>query len=411
MIVNLITFASFLHKQASIRVSHEVVLSELEKHFTVNLVDYQDAEQLGPDDFKLVFIATGGVEQPVVQYFETLSHPVVMLADGIQNSLAAALELSSWLRNRGLRNEILHGEVSVIVQRIRTHYQNFQAKRSLFGLRIGVIGSPSPWLIASGVDYLLTKRRWGVEYTDIPLERIYERYDKITDNEVGASCAAFASQALACREATPEDLLKAMRLYRAIRRVCEEEKLSAVTLNCFKLIEQIGATGCLALSLLNNEGILAGCEGDLQTIFTLLASRVLTGKVGFMANPSMVNIHNHEIIFAHCTIPTKLTEQYIIRNHFETNSSIGIQGVMPTGEVTIIRCGCECLDEYYLSTGTLMENTNYLKLCRTQIRVKMDSPVDYFLKNPIGNHHIVLPGNHEEVLNEFLQANTCKRVE
>lgn len=411
MIVNLITFASFLHKQASIRVSHEVVLSELEKHFTVNLVDYQDAEQLGPDDFKLVFIATGGVEQLVVQYFETLSHPVVMLADGIQNSLAAALELSSWLRNRGLRNEILHGEVSVIVQRIRTHYQNFQAKRSLFGLRIGVIGSPSPWLIASGVDYLLTKRRWGVEYTDIPLERIYERYDKITDNEVGASCAAFASQALACREATPEDLLKAMRLYRAIRRVCEEEKLSAVTLNCFKLIEQIGTTGCLALSLLNNEGILAGCEGDLQTIFTLLASRVLTGKVGFMANPSMVNIHNHEIIFAHCTIPTKLTEQYIIRNHFETNSSIGIQGVMPTGEVTIIRCGCECLDEYYLSTGTLIENTNYLKLCRTQIRVKMDSPVDYFLKNPIGNHHIVLPGNHEEVLNEFLQANTCKRVE
>ena len=90
MIVNLITFASFLHKQASIRVSHEVVLSELEKHFTVNLVDYQDAEQLGPDDFKLVFMATGGEEQLVVQYFETLSEPVVILADGIQNSLAAA---------------------------------------------------------------------------------------------------------------------------------------------------------------------------------------------------------------------------------------------------------------------------------------------------------------------------------
>ena len=39
-------------------------------------------------------------------------------------------------------------------------------------MRIGVIGTPSSWLIASNVDYLLAKRRWGVEYTDIALERV-----------------------------------------------------------------------------------------------------------------------------------------------------------------------------------------------------------------------------------------------
>ena len=54
-----------------------------------------------------------------------------------------------------------------------------------------------------------------------------------------------------------------MRLYRAIKRIVEEEKLSALTLSCFKLIEQTGTTGCLALSLLNDDGIIAGCEGDL----------------------------------------------------------------------------------------------------------------------------------------------------
>ena len=411
MTINLITFASLLHKQSSIRSSHEAILSELEKYFTVRFVNYEDIDKLSNDDFKIIFIATGGVERLVIQHFESLPRPAVILADGMQNSLAAALEVSSWLRNRGMKSEILHGELTSIIKRVHILYNNFQAQRSLFGVRIGVIGTPSSWLVASNVDYLLAKRRWGVEYIDIPLERVYKVYDRITDNEVGASCAAVASQALACREGTPEDMLKAMRLYRAIKRVCKEEKLSAVTLSCFKMIERTGTTGCLALAMLNDEGILAGCEGDLQSIFTLLAAKALTGKVGFMANPSMINTRTNELILAHCTIGLKQTEKYIIRNHFETESGIGIQGLLPTGHVTIVKCGGECLDEYYLSTGTLTENTNFINMCRTQVRIKMNTPAEYFLKNPLGNHHILIQGNYEVLLNEFLQANTCKRTE
>ena len=36
MTINLITFASILHKQVTIRSSHEAVLSELEKYFTLH---------------------------------------------------------------------------------------------------------------------------------------------------------------------------------------------------------------------------------------------------------------------------------------------------------------------------------------------------------------------------------------
>ena len=411
MVLNLITFASLLHKQASILGSHELILHELEKYFTVNIVEYQNINKLTKDDFSLLFIATGGVERLVIQHFESLPRPAILLADGMQNSLAAALEISSWLRGRGMKSEILHGELPEIIKRIFVLHSNFKAQQALFGSRIGVIGSPSSWLVASNVDYLLSKRRWGIEYTDISLERVYEYYNQVTDDEVGEACAAFAGKALACREATPEDLIKAMRLYRAIKRIVEEEKLSALTLSCFKLIEQTGTTGCLALSLLNDDGIIAGCEGDLQSIFTQLAVKVLTSKASFMANPSMINARTNEIVLAHCTVGIAQTEQYIIRNHFETEMGIGIQGILPTGHVTLVKCGGECLDEYYLSTGTLVENTNYINMCRTQVRIKMDTPAEYFLKNPLGNHHILIQGNYEILLDEFLQANGCKRVE
>lgn len=411
MVINLITFASILHKQTTMRSSHEIILNELEKYFTLKFIDYTEMGKLTPDDFSLLFIATGGVERLVIQHFEQLPRPTILLADGMQNSLASALEISSWLRNRGMKSEILHGELTEIVKRLFVMYNNFKAQRQISNSRIGVIGTPSNWLIASNVDYLLAKRRWGVEYIDIPLERVVEYYNKISDEEVGDASAQLAGQALACREATPDDMLKAMKIYHALKRIAEEDKLSALTLSCFRLIELTGTTGCLALSLLNDEGIIAGCEGDLQSIFTMLIVKTLTTQSAFMANPSMINARTNEIILAHCTIGLKQTEKFILRSHFETDLSIGIQGILPTGDVTLVKCGGECLDEYYLTTGTLTENTNYLNMCRTQVRIRLNSPADYFLRNPLGNHHILFHGNYETILNEFFQVNSCKRTE
>ena len=96
MTIHLIAFASILHKQASLRSSHEAILSELEKYYTVRLIDYQDMDKLNSDDFKIIFVATGGVERLVIQHFERLPRPAILLADGMQNSLAAALEISTW---------------------------------------------------------------------------------------------------------------------------------------------------------------------------------------------------------------------------------------------------------------------------------------------------------------------------
>lgn len=411
MAINLITFASPAHKGETVRSAHLPIITDLSASFQLNFVDYKDLKKFKTDDFSIIFITTGGVERLVSQCFELLPRPIVMLADGMQNSLAAALELSSWFRSRGIKSEILHGESSYIIRRVHMLANNFSAQYSLQGTRIGVIGPPSSWLIASNADYLLTKRRWGVEYVNISLEKVYKLYEKIDDEEVGGSCAEFAANALACREGSPEEILKAMRLYRAVKQICIDEKLKAVTLSCFQLIERTGSTGCLALSLLNDDGIMAGCEGDLQAIFTLLFLKSLTGKTGFMANPSMINAAANEVIFSHCTIGIKQTEQYIIRNHFESEKGIAIQGILPRGEVTVVRCGGEALDEYFVASGTLVDNTNFINMCRTQVKVKMNAPADYFLRNPLGNHHIILQGNYAEAVHDFLHAHACKRVE
>lgn len=381
---------------------HKTLFEALEKYFTLHLVPYTEVEEIPSNAYKMAFICSGGVEEKVIRNFSLLPYPITLLTDGLNNSLAAALEIAAWIQTKDMRVRIIHGEVEEMVQNVLLHHKAFAAKRAIKQNRIGVVGTPAPWLVASHVDYLLASQRWGVSYVDIPVEKVYKHFEEITDDEIGMDASVFANRALSCQDATPEDLLRAMRFYKALKQVYEEEKLDALTLSCFTIFNDIKTTGCLALSLLNDEGIPAGCEGDLQSIMSMLMVKRLTGECCFMGNPTFIDSHHNEILLSHCTIATRLTKEFVIRNHYESGASIGIQGIMEKGAITLFKCGGECLDEYYLSEGQLVDNATLANACRTQFRLKLDKPVSYFLQNPIGNHHILIPGHHAAAIHEFM---------
>ncbi len=46
--------------------------------------------------------------------------------------------------------------------------------------------------------------------------------------------------------------------------------------------------------------------------------------------------------------------------------------------------------------------------CRTQVKIKLQKDVNYFLQSPLGNHHILIKGDYTEVIQEFMQQNRCK---
>ena len=388
--------------------SHKELFIALEKHFTLHLVNYTKAETIPSNAYKMGFIGSGGVEDKVIQNFSSFSYPITLLTDGLNNSLAAALEVSACFGYKDMKVRIIHGSIPEMVEQVLIHHRAFAAKRSLKGKRIGVIGTPAPWLVASHVDYLLASQRWGVTYVDIPIEEVFKRFYAITDDEIGMQASIFANRAKACQDTTPDDLLRAMRLYKAVKDICAEQKLDAVTLSSDQCISQLNATGNVTSALLTDEGIPAGGEGDLQTIMTMLMAYAITGQPTFMVNPSFIDRKRNELILAHCSVPTKMVDEFIIRDHFETGRGIGLQGLMHEGDITLFKCGGECLDEYYVSEGYLVENTNLISACRTQFRLKMNKPVDYFLNNPVGNHHVLIQGHHAAALQEFMQLNRCK---
>lgn len=411
MQINLIIFSSNPARKSNILNVHKEIINELREYFTVNILTLKELNKLTPNDFVILLVTAGDIESSLIQKIEVLPHPLILLADDYDNSLSTTIEISSWIRHHGFKCEIIYGEKREIIDKLQLLYDCFTAQHSLIGTRIGVIGNPSSLLISSNVDYLLAKRRWGVEYIDIPIEEVFTRYNAVKATDVEEDVTKLVSRASFCKECTPDDLINAIRLYYAVRQICDDFKLKSLTLNCSKILEKIPVTGCLALSLLNDESIIAGCENDLQSIFTMIAAKAITDKHNFMVNLSHIDKKQNEIILSHSTVCTTITKKFNLYSHPSSAQSIAIKGLLPTTDVTIVRCGGECLDEYYVSSGKLIENTNDAAFFHTQVRIKLDTPVNYFFNYPLGNHHIVILGNYVDKLNKFFQANTCKKID
>jgi L-fucose isomerase-like protein len=190
-----------------------------------------------------------------------------------------------------------------------------------------------------------------------------------------------------------------MRLYRALSDIVDRYRLNAFTLNCFDLIPTTHTTGCVALALFNQEDTPAGCEGDEQTLLTMLAVAAATKQFVFMANPSKI-LDNaaHEMVFAHCTIAPWMADDYIIRNHYESLSGVAIEGIFEPTDMTVVKCGGRSMERFFISKAQLLECTTNPNMCRTQLHLRLDEPLDYFLERSIGNHHVIIRGDRVERL-------------
>lgn len=402
--LHLIVFASSLTSRESVFLDHKTFLDALAGRYTLNYIYPEQLDADLPAGATAVFVGSGGVEQQVRDAMDRLPAYVLLIADGLKNSLAASLEILSWMRNHQRQGRVVHGDMDYMLREIDSYVNALTAAEQLRGQRVGAIGKPSGWLISSGVDYERLRASWGIEIVDVDLNEVIDHFHYVTDAEVQDVAGRFVKGAIGMKEPSAADVVKAARLYRAVSDVCGEHRLDAMTLNCFDLIPPTGTTGCLALALLNDAGMPAGCEGDMQTLLTMLLVKAATGRASFMANPSkIVDVEKNEMIFAHCTIAPGLTDRYIIRSHYESLSGVAIEGRLEPQVVTVVKVGGSDMSQHFVSEADLLQCTTNPNMCRTQMLLRLQKPLSYFLDSSIGNHHVIVPGRHARVIETLLQ--------
>ena len=345
------------------------------------------------EPFGLIYVSSGGSEGLFLQQFSSYDKPCFLLTSGDSNSLAASMEILAYLRQNGRKGEILHGDVEAIARRIRVLSCAARAKGRFTGLRLGVIGTPSDWLIASGLDRAACRQKLGVEVIDIPMEELLE---------ANASAPAVENEWTMSLRALGYDkgeMDKALSIYSALKAIIIKHNLGAITVRCFDLLGSVCTTGCLALAILNAQGIYAGCEGDVPSTLSMAILGELSGKPVFMCNPSRIDTRAGHMVLAHCTLPVNMPREMTLTTHFESGIGVAIAGSIPEGVCTVFKAGAD-LGRYFAKAGMIEKNLRETTLCRTQIQVALDD-MRYFLTDPIQNHHLVCTGDYTDEIKEF----------
>jgi len=323
----------------------------------------------------LGFCVGGGNENSFLQSaLDNPESPAVILVHNKQNSFAAGCEISARLNEehrRGNRAPSVFCSVedtkrlkSVINAAAVCNYFNEIPNK------IGIIGDPSNWLIGSGYYAETLPSRFGIQTQRVSIQEFLELAKKHDS------------------------------VYQSLKTIISKYGLSAFTIRCFDLLQSLQKTSCLEVSKLNDENIVAACEGDIPATVTMMIMQKMAGSPVFMANPT--GLYDDTATFAHCTIPKRLCTTSQVTTHFESGIGTAVQGKVIEGKWTVARFGVN---------GQVMTDTVHVTnpkehsphQCRTQIVTKVSKGFAEKLRKGevLGNHFLFVPGDIKDSIEIF----------
>ncbi|MBO6306514.1 MAG: hypothetical protein J6M55_03305 [Paludibacteraceae bacterium] len=330
------------------------------------------------EENQVVAVLSGGTEAQFVDLVREkkidLQRPIYLMVSGFSNSLPAALEILSFIRQRkGMAKIMQHPRDIIFPDPSETESLTRAPLEKVLKnekkQRLGVLGKSSDWLIASKTDYKEVLTKTNCELIDIPFEEIAS-LGEVDPGMKGAEA-----------------------IYERLKEIIAKYQLDGITLRCFDLFTTVKNTGCVAVSKLNDEGIPAGCESDIPVLLTMMACKKLTGEIGWMGSPARVQ-PDGQILLAKCTIALKMTKSHEFTTHFESGIGVAIHGEVEPGDYTLVKLSNDM--KRLLAVNVKVTRCQYEQnLCRTQIWIQSTPIVSqYLLTYPLSDHHVLIKGHH-----------------
>ncbi len=259
--------------------------------------------------------------------------------------------------------------------------------------------------------------RLGVKVRAIPRDTFNQRFDKqsVTD-EVKDVASQLRKNAQKIVEPTEEDMVNCARAYITAKRLLAEEKANALSMDCLGMVGShlVPTPPCGAWTLLQDQGITAGCEADLFGAVSLMLTSYLLDRPGYMNDP-VPETYRNLLVAAHCTSGTRLDgfdkppAPYILRDHSESSLGVSTQVLWPEGKpITLVRF--TGTGEMIIDTGTVVGNVDTPPAggCRTSVEIAMDNVED--CRDVKGFHQVVVLGNHRRILENFCELYGIKHI-
>ena len=266
------------------------------------------------------------------------------------------------------------------------------------------------------------KKKFGTEMKQIDLDAVVKAYNAISDEDAKAETERWIKGAEAVIEPPRDDIYKSCKLALAFENMMAQEEATVLTVDCYGTMwdRTIKLPGypCLGFCKLNDMGLGGICESDLSCAMTHILLQGLTGKPGFVSDPT-VDESNNSIILAHCMGSRKMdgpnspVSPYKIRTVHEREEGVAPQSQMRKGQ-KVTQAILSGTDLILYFTGDIIDTpvgVEFDRGCRTKITVKVDGSVETLWKNwSHGLHRQTVYGDVTKELRQFCRYKDIKLV-
>lgn len=216
------------------------------------------------------------------------------------------------------------------------------------------------------------KKRLGADVVAVNEKTFGDLISAADDNAVRAEATRWTDEAKEIVEPNQEDITKAARVSVALQNLMKQEQAQGLAIGtCMGWLPK--GFPCLGFARLRDVGIPAACEGDMDSLLTMLLFRYAFDRPGFQGNATFDTSRN-ALWTAHCTAPLRMDgpdgkpAPYLLRGHSEVGGSGCVPEVHYRLGETITRTKLINLDTILASTGKIIEvPEKSVRGCRTQI--------------------------------------------
>lgn len=365
------------------------------------IVESSDAERVGRKYqyfLPIALVLTGGVSKLIESFIDSGGFErIIILSHSEHNSLASAISAKNKAERKGITSLVYHCSDINSIDCIMTIDKMFKVAKtvsSLIGMKTGVIVDRD----TKNETEELFESKFNATIHIKTLEQIISdiaNIDQVNVNEAKKHIVKTINL-----ELSDEYLETIARLYLALKNFVQSEGLDSITMDCFPFIQRYNTTPCIPISILNAEGIIAGCEADLPSLIGLSISRYLTGKSGWIAN--IIDAYSSKCILAHCTIALDIAKNIKIVQHFETKNPFAVIGEYTSDTVTIFSLDRDFTIATVGLAKVIASGDLGLTTCCSQMVLEFMHPIDFLPDVAPNNHHIIIPGDYRKELMAIL---------
>jgi hypothetical protein len=258
--------------------------------------------------------------------------------------------------------------------------------------------------------------KFGTTFQTVNRQRVLDAYEAVDPRAAAEEARGWIRRARKVVEPSRDEIVRSCRLALAFENLMAEENATVITVDCYgSMYRQLPAFPCIGFVRLNDRGLGGICESDLTSAMTHIILQGLSGRPGFISDPT-VDESTGSIILAHCLGSTKMdgpdgkAAPYHLRTIMERQEGCVPQVWMRRGQ-TVTQALLGAPDELLYFTGEIIDTPDTERGCRTKITVRVDGDIEKLWQNwTRGLHRVTCYGHWVKDLERFCRYKDIKLI-